>query len=92
MPNQAPSPLVNFLPIIFIFLIFYFLVIKPQKKQQAEHKSMIANLNKNDEVVTIGGVHGTIVNIKEKTFILRVDDNTRMEVDKNAISYLIKKQ
>ena len=91
MPSQGPSPMINFLPIIFIFLIFYFLVIKPQKKQQAEHKAMIENLNKNDEVVTVGGVHGTIVNTKDKTFILRVADNLRMEVDKSAISYLIKK-
>jgi preprotein translocase subunit YajC len=53
---------------------------------------MIMSLKKNDEVVTVGGIHGTIVNIKEKTFILRVDDNTKIEVDKNSIAYLKKRQ
>jgi len=53
---------------------------------------MVKNLKKNDEVVTIGGIHGTIVNAKEKTFVLRVDDNTKIEVDKNSIAYLKKKQ
>jgi len=92
MPNQTPSPILSILPIIFIFLIFYFLVIIPQKKQQKQHKDMIDNLKKNDEVVTVGGVHGVIVNVKDKTFVLRVDDNVKVEVDKSAISYLIKKQ
>jgi preprotein translocase subunit YajC len=51
---------------------------------------MINNLNKNDEVVTAGGIHGTIINVKEKSFILRVDDNVKIEVDKSAIAYLTK--
>ena len=92
MPNQTPNPILNMLPIVFIFLIFYFIVIVPNKKQQKQHKDMIDNLKKNDEVVTVGGVHGVIVNVKDKTFVLRVDDNVKVEVDKSAISYLIKKQ
>jgi preprotein translocase subunit YajC len=51
---------------------------------------MISELKKNDEVITLGGIHGTIVNIKEKTVILRVDDNTRIEVEKTAIAQLKK--
>jgi len=52
---------------------------------------MLDNIKKNDEVVTTGGVHGTIANVKDKTFMLRVDDNVKMEINKSAISYLKKK-
>ncbi len=85
--NQ-PNPLINLFPLIFIFLIFYFLVIRPQKAKQREHQRMVSELKKNDEVVTIGGIHGVIVNVKEKTVVLRVDDNTRIEVEKTAIAQL----
>jgi len=80
-----------FIPIIFIYIIFYFILIRPQRKEQKQHKAMLANLKKNDEVITTGGIHGTIVNIKENTFMLRVDDNARIEVSKSAIATLKKK-
>jgi len=85
--NQ-PNPLINLFPFIFIVLIFYFLIIRPQKAKQREHQRMVFELKKNDEVVTIGGIHGVIVNVKEKTVVLRVDDNTRIEVEKTAIAQL----
>jgi len=93
MPENQYSGLIGFLPLIFIFFIFYFLVILPQRKQQRKHQEMIRNLKKNEEVVTIGGIHGVIVNMKDKTIVLRIDDNnnTKIEVDKNAISYKIEK-
>ena len=84
------NPLINFLPLIFIFIIFYFLLIRPQKLSQKEHQKMIQNLNKNDEVVTTGGLHGTIVNVKDKTVILRIDENVKVEIDKNCVAYLKK--
>lgn len=86
--EQSVNPLLQ-LPIIpyaIIIFIFYFLVIKPQKDKQKERGSLLSSLKKNDEVVTAGGVHGTIVNIKDKTVIVRVDDNVKMEIDKEAIS------
>ncbi|MFH1201359.1 MAG: preprotein translocase subunit YajC [Candidatus Omnitrophota bacterium] len=92
MPNQAVNPILNFLPLIFVLFIFYFLVFAPQQKQQKEHRRMIDGLKKNDEIVTAAGIHGTIVNVKDKTFIVRVDDNAKIEIDKSAVSYLIKKQ
>ena len=91
MPQAQGAPIMGFLPLILIFIIFYFLIIMPQRKQQKQHKEMIDNLQKNDEVVTMGGLHGTIVNSKEKTFVLRVDDSTKVEVDKSAVSYKIAK-
>jgi len=88
-PNPSAG-MANILFLVVIFGIFYFMLIRPQQKQQKKHKEMINNLNKNDEVVTLGGMHGTIINVKEKTFVLRVDDNVKIEVDKNAISYIVK--
>jgi preprotein translocase subunit YajC len=73
-PSQAPA-WVNLLPILSIFAIFYFILFLPQQKQQKEAKKMLDNLKKNDQIVTASGIHGTIVNVKEATFIIRVDDN-----------------
>ncbi len=68
-----------------IFLIFYFLVIAPQRKKDKELKAMVNNLKKNDEVVTASGIHGIVVIVKDKTVVLRVDDNCRIEFDREAI-------
>jgi len=89
--GQGQYPGLSFLPLIIIFVIFYFLIIAPQRKQQKKQQEMINNLQKNDEVVTAGGIHGVIVNVKEKTFVLRVDDNVRIEVDKPSVSYKVQK-
>jgi preprotein translocase subunit YajC len=90
MEGSQPQMLANFLPLFLIFGIFYFILIRPQQKQQKEFKKMMEGLKKNDQIVSIGGVHGTIVNIKEKTFIVRVDENSRMEIDKSAVARLEK--
>lgn len=86
MPQQAVNPLLQFFPLGMIMLIFYFLMIRPQQKSEKQRKEMLKNIKKNDEVVTAGGVHGVVVNIKDKTVSLRVDDNVKMEVDREAIS------
>ena len=92
MNPQAPSPLTSMLiPLIVIYGIFFFLFIRPQKKEQKDRKEMINNLKKNDEIVTSGGIHGTVVNVKDKTFMVRVDDSTKLEIDKNAVSVVVKK-
>ena len=89
-PAQGGSPLMSLLPIIVIFVIFYFLLIRPQKKAQDDHRKLVAALKKNDEVITSGGIHGTIVNVKEGSVVLRVDDNVKMEVQKNAVTTIKK--
>jgi len=88
-PQQA-NAIASLLPIIFIFGIFYFLLIRPQHKKQKEHESMVSSLKKNDEVVTNGGIHGTVVNVKDTTLTLRIDDNVKVEINKNAVTYLKK--
>ena len=89
MPQQsAASPLIQLFPLVLIFVIFYFLLIRPQKQKEKEHQKMVAGLNKNDEIVTLGGIHGTVVNVKEKTLILRIDENVKMEIEKNSVAYI----
>ncbi|MDD4953344.1 MAG: preprotein translocase subunit YajC [Candidatus Omnitrophica bacterium] len=92
MPQQAVNPLINMFPLILIFIIFYFLLIRPQKQKEKEHQKMLTGLNKNDEIITTGGIHGTIVGVKEKTVLLRIDDNVKIEIEKSCVAYLQKPQ
>ena len=85
------SPLMGLAPVALIFVVFYFLLIRPQKKQQKEHVQMLSDLKKNDEVVTSGGIHGTIVNLQDNVVVLRVDENVRMKVQKSAVARVKKK-
>jgi preprotein translocase subunit YajC len=75
-----------------MFLIFYFLLIRPQQKKQKELKRMLESLKKGDKVVTIGGVWGTINEVKEKTVIVKVDDNTKLEYSRDAISQVVSRE
>ena len=90
MQPQAASPIVNLVPLILIFVIFYFMLIRPQRQKEKEHQKTLHNLNKNDEVVTSSGIHGTIVNVKEKTIVLRIDDNVKIELEKNCVAFVKK--
>ncbi|MCK5392930.1 MAG: preprotein translocase subunit YajC [Candidatus Omnitrophica bacterium] len=89
-PTTGAAAIYQIMPIIFLFIMAYLFVIKPQKEKQKEHATIISKLKKNDEVVISGGIHGTVVGIKDKTFVLRVDENTKVEVDKEAIAYVKK--
>ena len=75
----------QFMPFVLIGLIFYFIVFRPEQKKRKETKSMLDNLKKNDQVVTSSGIHGTVVLVKDKTAVVRVDDNVKLEFDKEAI-------
>ena len=75
-----------------IILIFYFLIIRPQRKRDKEAKAMLAAIKKGDKIVTIGGIRGTVAVVKESTVIVKVDDNTRIEFSKNAISSVLNKK
>ncbi|MFA6216238.1 MAG: preprotein translocase subunit YajC [Candidatus Omnitrophota bacterium] len=91
-PQTPVNPILNLVPLVLLFIIFYFLIIRPQKKQENLRQKMIGSLNKNDEVVTTGGIHGTVVTVKEKTVIMRVDENVKIEVEKNCVSFVKKTQ
>lgn len=83
------SMLMSVLPFGLIIIIFYFFIIRPQNKKQKETEKMLSSLKKGDKVVTIGGIHGVISSTKEKTVIVKVDDNTKIEFSRNAVSTVI---
>jgi len=86
MGQAGVNPMHFVVQISLIFLIFYFLLIRPQKIKQTEHKKMLSELKKNDGVVTSGGIHGVIVNVKENTVVIRIDDNVKIEIQKDCVS------
>lgn len=92
MTDAQPSPILQFLPLVLLFVIFYFLLIRPQQKKQKDHDNMISKLDKNDEVITAGGIHATIVAVSDKTATLRIADNVKVEVEKTSISQVTKKR
>ena len=85
-PNTVASLLVTFLPLVLIFVVFYFFLIRPQRKKDKQVKDMLNNLKAGDRICTIGGIYGTIVGIKDDTITLSVGrDNLSMVVARWAI-------
>lgn len=72
-----------------IFLIFYFMIIRPQQKRAKQREKMLSNMQKGDKVITSGGLHGTIAGLDEKTVLLQVGDNIKMKFEKSAIASVI---
>ena len=89
---QAKAPGGNFMtllvPFALMFAIMYFLILRPQRKKEKDRLDMIANVRKNDRIVTSGGVHGVVVSVKEKELVIRVDDDkdVKLKIDKSAVS------
>jgi len=84
--GQMVSTLVTF---GLVFVVFYFLIIRPQNKKQKEMKNMIAGVKKGDKIVTIGGIHGTVHAVKEGTVVVKVDDDCKIEFSKSAVATVI---
>jgi preprotein translocase subunit YajC len=90
----APSKGQGMSQLLFFGLIFaamWFLMIAPQRKKQKEHDKMLQALDKGDEIVTTGGIVGTIVAVKDDRFVLRVADETKLELAKSFVSSVVKK-
>lgn len=86
---EAPNPITQFAPLIFIGVIFYFLLIRPQQKQRKEQQKLIESLKTGDKVITSSGIHGLISNVKERTVLLKVADNVKIEIDKAAVATVV---
>jgi preprotein translocase subunit YajC len=78
--------LLGFLPLILIFVIFYFLLIRPQQKRAKDHKTMLDNLKKGDKVVTSGGIYGVIEEVKTNTLVVKISENVRAKIGKAYIA------
>jgi preprotein translocase subunit YajC len=81
--------LTSLLPIILMFAIFYFLLIRPQQKKQKNVRSMQESLKKDDRIITIGGLHGTIDSIDEDKIVVRCGDGSRLTYDRNAVREVV---
>jgi preprotein translocase subunit YajC len=89
--QAAASPqalFVQFAPIIIIVIIFYLLIFMPMKKRQRKVEAMISALKNGDKVITSSGIYGVVAGVKEKTFILKIADQVKIEVTKNSIAGL----
>lgn len=89
---QGNGLLSMILPLVLMFAVFYFLLIRPNQKKQKQRQSMLGALKKGDKVITIGGLHGTIMEITDDVVILRVNDVTKLTFDRSAISNAIVKE
>jgi preprotein translocase subunit YajC len=84
--TSAVGYLYTYGPLVLMFVVLYFLLIRPQQKRQKTRSSMLGGLKKGDKVVTIGGLHGTIVEITDDICVLRVNDATKMTFDRSAVN------
>lgn len=86
-PAAGQSPVMQFLPLVAIIVVFYFFMIRPQMKKAKEQKKYIEALKKGDKILTIGGIYGKIADIKEDgSIIMEVEDGSKMKISKNAVS------
>jgi len=85
------NPLSMFVPIIGMVVIFYFLLIRPQQKRQKETQEMIEAVKKGDRVVTASGLYGTVAGIKENIIVLKIAENTKVEMLKSSVSGVVEK-
>ncbi len=86
---QAGGPqalIMNLAPLILIFVIFYFLLIRPQQKKAKEIKSMLDNIKKGDKVITAGGLYGVVESVETNTVVLKIAENVRVKFTKSAIA------
>jgi preprotein translocase subunit YajC len=85
----APNGLLSFLPLVLLVGGMYFLLIAPQRKKQKAHEKMLSELQSGAEVITTGGIYGTITNVKDDRFVIRIADNTKIEVGKSFIQSVV---
>ncbi len=83
---------ISLLYIVGLFAILYFLMIRPQQQRQKKHNEMVKSIKQNDKVITIGGIHGTVVRVMDRSIILEVADKVRMELLKTAVSQIVEQQ
>ena len=84
--GSNPNPVMQFLPLILIGIVFYFFMIRPQTKKMKDQKNFIESIKKVDKVVTIGGIHGKIADINEDTYLLEIENGVKMKIDKVSVS------
>ncbi|HXB10511.1 MAG TPA: preprotein translocase subunit YajC [Bacteroidia bacterium] len=85
-PQPGQNPIISFLPIVLIVVVFYFFMIRPQMKKQKDQVKFKEGIQKGDKIVTIGGIHGKIIEIQDKTFTIEVENGVKLKIEKSAVS------
>ncbi len=88
---QQPDPIAALLPFIILFIVFYFLLIRPQQKRAKEHKAMVGAIGKGDEVVTQGGLYGKVTEVSEEYLQVKLADNVEVKLQRGAVASLLPK-
>ena len=89
--GQSDAGLLGMLPLLLIFVLFYFMLIRPQTKRAKEHKNMMENLSKGDEIITNGGLLGRVSDIGENYMTVKIADGVEVKVQRSAVSALVPK-
>ena len=91
-PSPAPtgSGLLSMLPFVFLIVIMYYVMIRPQMRRQKEQAKLVSALKTGDRVVTASGIHGLISNVKETTVIVKVADNVKLDMEKSSVTNVVK--
>ena len=84
--GQEGGGLMSFLPLILIVVVFYLFFIRPQMKKSKDQRKYREALKKGDKIITIGGIHGKIIEVREKTFIIEIDGQNKLTIEKSAIA------
>ena len=92
--GQMPNQLIQLVPLVLIFIVFYFFMIRPQQKKQKDREKVLDSLKRGDKIVTIGGVHGTVAgsDTDKKTVLVQVSDTTKIKFDRTAIANIDKQE
>ena len=88
--GAAGSGLLGMLPFVFLIVIMYYVMIRPQMRRQKEQAKLVSSLKTGDRVVTTSGIHGLISNVKDTTVIVKVADNVKLEMEKTAVTNVVK--
>ena len=84
-PTEGQNPIMQFLPLLLIIVVFYFFMIRPQMKRQKDLRKYRESLQKGDKVITTGGIYGKIDGMKDNYIIVEIDNNVKIKIDKSAI-------
>lgn len=87
--GAAPSALIQMAPLLLVFVVFYFLLIRPQQLKQKEHNALLANLKRNDKVITSGGIHGRIIELADTVVTLEIAPNVKVKVERPQIATVL---
>ena len=91
MPAQQVQQIASLLPLVVIFAVFYFMMIRPQQLQQKKYREMISRLKKGDRVLTRGGLYGVILEVKDNNLMLELAQNVRVRADRTAVQSMVRR-